>query len=88
MEQAAVDAIRDGALYCYGMWSYMDADWLKKITAAVASGKKLTREAAGAGHENLQTDKIKKDLSGFNRGYDFPGLCGGFNILKKIQIFG
>ena len=45
-EKASTDAIREGALYCYGMWSYMDADWLKEILGAVASRKKLTRETA------------------------------------------
>ena len=43
-ERAALDAIREGALYCFGMWSYMDADWLKKVTQAVASRKKLTKD--------------------------------------------
>ena len=45
-EAAPADAIRDGALYCYGMWSYMDADWLKKILDAVKAKKKLTKETA------------------------------------------
>ncbi|MGD9137575.1 MAG: sulfatase-like hydrolase/transferase [Desulfobacterales bacterium] len=42
-EQAPVDAIREGALYCYGMWCYMDADWLKQILKATAA-KTLTKE--------------------------------------------
>jgi len=42
--QAPLDAIREGALYCYGMWSYMDADWLKNVVTAIASGKKLTKD--------------------------------------------
>jgi len=40
-----LDAIREGALYCYSMWSYMDADWLKNVVTAVASGKKLTKDS-------------------------------------------
>ena len=40
-EKAPHDAIRDGALYCFGMWCYMDADWMKKVTPILASGKKL-----------------------------------------------
>jgi arylsulfatase len=43
-QQASLDAIRDGALYCYSMWSYMDADWLKKVLEAAAAGKKLTKD--------------------------------------------
>jgi arylsulfatase len=42
-EQFPVDAIREGALYCYGMWCYMDADWLKQILRATAD-KTLTKE--------------------------------------------
>jgi arylsulfatase len=44
--QASADAIRDGALYCYSMWSYMDADWLKKIVDAAGAKKKLTKDTA------------------------------------------
>lgn len=40
-EKAPHDAIRDGALYCFGMWCYMDADWMKKVIPILASGKKL-----------------------------------------------
>lgn len=40
-EQAPYDAIRYGALYCYNMWAYMDADWLAKVNKTMASGKKL-----------------------------------------------
>jgi arylsulfatase len=43
-QQASVDAIREGALYCYSMWSYMDADWLKTIVDAAAAKKKLTKD--------------------------------------------
>jgi arylsulfatase len=39
-----LDAIRDGALYCFSMWSYMDADWLKKVLDAAKAKKKLTKE--------------------------------------------
>ncbi|MDJ0874503.1 MAG: sulfatase-like hydrolase/transferase [Desulfobacterales bacterium] len=42
--QAAYDAVREGALYCYSMWSFMDADWLQKVARAEAAGKKMTTE--------------------------------------------
>jgi arylsulfatase A-like enzyme len=45
-EKAPLDAVREGALYCFGMWSYMDADWLKKILDAAKAKKKLTKETA------------------------------------------
>lgn len=40
--QAAFDTIRDGALYCYSMWSFMDADWLLKVARIEASGTEIT----------------------------------------------
>ena len=40
-EKAAWDAVRDGALYCYSMWSYMDADWLQKIAQAASLETKM-----------------------------------------------
>jgi arylsulfatase A-like enzyme len=40
-EKAPHDAIRYGALYCFNMWCYMDADWLAKVTKILASGEKL-----------------------------------------------
>ena len=44
-ENASVDAVReDGALYCFGMWAFMDAEWLKRIAAEAAAGKKMTLE--------------------------------------------
>jgi arylsulfatase len=41
-EKASLDAVRDGALYCFSMWGFMDAGWLKKVAAAIAAGRKLT----------------------------------------------
>ena len=41
-EKADLNAIRDGALYCYSMWSLMDADWLRKVAKKAASGEKIT----------------------------------------------
>lgn len=43
-EQASFDAIREGALYCFGMWCYMDAEWLGKVLKATAD-KSLTKES-------------------------------------------
>lgn len=40
-EQAPYDAIRDGALYNFNMWAYMDASWLQKTTKLLHSGVKL-----------------------------------------------
>lgn len=42
-EQASFDSIREGTLYCYGMWCYMDSEWLGKVLKATAE-KTLTKE--------------------------------------------
>ena len=39
-----LDAVRGGALYCYSMWSFMDADWLRKLARLAASGEPLTAD--------------------------------------------
>ena len=44
--KASLHAVRNGALYNFSMWCYLDSDWLGKITAALAEGKKLTKETA------------------------------------------
>ena len=42
-ENASPDAIREnGALYCFSMWAFIDAEWLQKIAAQAKSGKKMT----------------------------------------------
>jgi arylsulfatase len=41
---AAVNAVREGTLYCYSMWSFMDADWLQEVARFEASGRKVTPE--------------------------------------------
>lgn len=41
-QKATPDAAREGALYCYSMWAFMDADWLGKMAQAIAAGKKMT----------------------------------------------
>jgi arylsulfatase len=43
-QKASLNAIRDAALYCYSMWAFMDADWLKKVAEAAASGKEMTAD--------------------------------------------
>lgn len=41
-EAASLNAIRgDGALYCFSMWAFMDADWLKSLAAVALSGKEM-----------------------------------------------
>ena len=41
-DKAGFDAAREGTLYCFSMWAFMDADWLKKVATAGASGEQST----------------------------------------------
>jgi arylsulfatase len=43
-ENAVIDSLREGTLYCYSMWGFMDADWLKKVREAAYSGENMTLE--------------------------------------------
>ncbi|WP_031480113.1 sulfatase-like hydrolase/transferase [Maridesulfovibrio frigidus] len=43
-EKASMNAVRNGTLYCYNMWAFMDADWMGKVAAELAAGTKLTFE--------------------------------------------
>jgi arylsulfatase len=50
-EKAPYDSIRDGALYCYNMFAYIDGDFMEKVVAIVQQpdGKAKLQEAAKAG---------------------------------------
>src|SRR4029078_10521099 len=50
-ERASVKAIRDGALYCYNMFAYIDGDFMQKVVAMMQQpdGKARIREAAKEG---------------------------------------
>ncbi|MGF1761420.1 sulfatase-like hydrolase/transferase [Photobacterium sagamiensis] len=41
-QKASHDAVREGSLYCFSMWAFMDANWLGSIAKAQASGEKMT----------------------------------------------
>jgi hypothetical protein len=50
-ETAGYAAIRDGALFCYNMFAYLDADFLEKAVAVLQQpdGKARIKEAAKSG---------------------------------------
>jgi arylsulfatase len=50
-ERAAYSEVRDGALYCYNMFAYIDGDFMAKAVAALQQpdGKARLKEAAKAG---------------------------------------
>ena len=44
-EKADFDAVRDGALYCYSMWAFMDGEWLQKVAKKAGRGEEMTLES-------------------------------------------
>lgn len=50
-ESASATAIRDGALYCYNMFAYIDGDFMQKVVTTMQQpdGKAKVREAAKEG---------------------------------------
>jgi arylsulfatase A-like enzyme len=59
-EQASHAAIRDGALFCYNMFAYIDGDFMQKVLAVLKQpdGKAKLQEAAKAG--TLRPDLSKR----------------------------
>ncbi|MCW8328483.1 sulfatase-like hydrolase/transferase [Photobacterium sp. SDRW27] len=41
-EKASYDAVREGALYCFSMWAFMDVNWLGSIAKAKGAGEQIT----------------------------------------------
>ena len=50
-EAASYTAVRDGALYCYNMFAYIDGEFMQKVVTALQQpdGKAKVKEAAKAG---------------------------------------
>ena len=44
-EEAGFEAVRPGALYCFSMWAFMDADWLRKVAARASESDTMTLES-------------------------------------------
>ena len=59
-ERASHTAIRDGALYCYNMFAYIDSEFLEKAVAELQQpdGKAKLKEAAQAG--TMRPDLTKR----------------------------
>lgn len=57
-EKASVTSVRDGALYCYNMFAYIDGELMEKVVAMVQQpdGKAKVQEAAKEG-------KLRPDLT-------------------------
>ena len=59
-ENASHTSVRDGALYCYNMFAYIDGDFLQKVVAMMQQpdGKSKVKDAAKAGH--MRPDLAKR----------------------------
>jgi arylsulfatase len=59
-ERASVTEVRDGALYCYNMFAYIDGDFMAKAVATLQQpdGKARIKEAAKAG--TMRPDLTKR----------------------------
>ncbi|MGE0095137.1 MAG: sulfatase-like hydrolase/transferase [Alphaproteobacteria bacterium] len=59
-DKAGPAAVRDGALYCYNMFAYIDGDFLQKVVAILQQpdGKAKLKEAASSGA--LRPDLAKR----------------------------
>jgi arylsulfatase len=59
-EKAGYDAVRDGALYCYNMFAYIDGEFMQKAVAMLQmpDGKARLKAAAQAG--TMQPDLAKR----------------------------
>ena len=74
-QEATADTIRNGALYCYNMWAFMDAEWLKKFTEDHAAGRKWTKDD----HPRPDTKKRAAIRSVYDGRYKFSRY---FSVLK------
>jgi arylsulfatase A-like enzyme len=59
-ESASATAVRDGALYCYNMFAYIDGDFMQKVVGVLqeSDGKAKIKEAAKEG--TLRPDLAKR----------------------------
>ncbi len=80
-EKAPRDGVREAALYNFGMWSFMDADWLGKIFKARAAGEKLTLTSM----QRPDTSKRSAIRSAFDGRYKFNHY---FNFMRRGTVLG
>ena len=72
-EKAALTAIRDGVLFCYNMFAYIDGDFLQKAVAVLREpdGKAKLKEAAKSGAMRPDLSKRGAIRSVFDGRYQF-----------------
>ena len=99
-DKASHTAIRDGALYCYNMFAYIDGDFMQKVVAVMQQpdGKAKVKEAAKEGA--LRPDLAKRGAirSAFDGRYRFaryfspkqhnlPGSLDALFQLNDVELF-
>lgn len=63
-EQAGVDAVRDGQLYCFNMFATIDGDFLKKASALLAEGGPPKLKASGLHPDMMKRGAIRSVFDG------------------------
>ena len=63
-EQAGVDAVRDGQLYCFNMFATLDGDFLKKASALLAEGGPPKLKASGLHPDMMKRGAIRSVFDG------------------------
>ena len=97
-DKARVDAARDGALFCYNMFAYLDGDFLQKAVALLAEGGKPAVQAAvksGFGPDMTKRGAIRSVFDGryqFTRYFspkqhNRPGSMEALFRLNDVELF-
>ena len=94
-EQAGLDAVRDGQLYCFNMFASLDGDFLKKASALLAEGGPPKLKAAGLHPDMMKRGAIRSVFDGryaFTRYYspkqhNIPETIEDLFALNDVELF-
>jgi len=99
-DRNGADAIRDGMLFCYNMFAYLDGDFMDKVVAMMAqpNGKANVVAAAKSGHFRPDMSKRGAIRSVFDGRYQFtryyspkshnkPGSMEEIFKLNDVELF-
>jgi arylsulfatase len=94
-EQAGVDAVRDGQLYCFNMFATLDGDFLKKASALLAEGGPPKLKASGLHPDMMKRGAIRSVFDGryqFTRYFspkqhNIPQSLDDLFALNDVELF-
>ncbi len=99
-EKASTSAVRDGALFCYNMFAYIDGDFMAKAVAMMQQpdGQAKLREAAGSGAMRPDLSKRGAIRGVFDGRYAFsryfsprqhnkPDSIGKLFALNDVELY-